>query len=152
KPLPGKVGVRFDTVELPFDKLPSRDEWEKRAKQAGAVGYHAKVQLTRLDRGEALPTKIAYPIQSWTFGDKLAMVFLAGEVVVDYAVRLKKEYDPERLWINGYSNDATCYIPSVRILKEGGYEGGGAMIYYDRPTRFAPAVEDVIITALRKQI
>jgi putative membrane-bound dehydrogenase-like protein len=152
KPLHGPVAVRFDTVELPFDKLPTREEWEKKAKQPGAVGYHAQVQLKRLDRGEALPTKIAYPIQTWTFGDNLAMVFLAGEVVVDYSLRLKKEYDAERLWVNAYSNDATCYIPSQRILKEGGYEGGGAMIYYDRPTRFAPAVEDVIITALRKQI
>src|SRR5579859_3306186 len=80
------------------------------------------------------------------------MVFLAGEVVVDYALRLKKEYAADRIWVNGYSNDATCYIPSQRILREGGYEGGGAMIYYDRPTKFAPAVEDVIFTALHKQI
>jgi len=42
-----------------------------------------------------------------------------------------------------------CYIPSERVLKEGGYEGGGAMIFYDRPTRFAPGVEERIITAVR---
>ena len=54
--------------------------------------------------------------------------------------------------MNGYSNDATCYIPSQRILREGGYEGGGAMVYYDRPTKFAPAIEDVIFAALHTQI
>ena len=42
------------------------------------------------------------------------------------------------------------YIPSRRILKEGGYEGGGAMVYYDHPTRFAPAVEDMIIGAVHE--
>ena len=78
------------------------------------------------------------------------MVFLGGEVVVDYALRLKREYD--RLWVNAYSNDDPCYIPSQRILREGGYEGGGAMIYYDKPTKFAPAVEDLIVTAVRGQI
>src|SRR5262249_31787345 len=91
-------------------------------------------------------------VQTWTFGDKLAMVFLPGEVVVDYSLRLKKEYDASRLWVNAYSNDAPCYIPSLRILREGGYEGGGAMIYYDRPTRFAENVEDLIFAQLHKQM
>ena len=34
---------------------------------------------------------LPYTIQTLTFGDQLTMVFLAGEVVVDYALRLKKE-------------------------------------------------------------
>jgi hypothetical protein len=37
------------------------------------------------------------------------------------------------------------YIPSLRVLKEGGYEGGGAMIYYVRPGPWSDAVEDTII-------
>ena len=103
------------------------------------------MQLNRLDRGEVLPTILPYPIQIWNFADELAVVFLPGEVVVDYSVRLKRECDASRLWVNAYCNDVPCYIPSRRILKEGGYEGERAMIYYDRPTRFAPAVEDMII-------
>src|SRR5437764_6279947 len=76
------------------------------------------------------------------------MVFLPGEVVVDYALRLKKEFDPTRVWINAYANDVPCYIPSERILKEGGYEGGGAMIFYDKPARLAPGIEQLIIGAV----
>jgi putative membrane-bound dehydrogenase-like protein len=152
KPLPGKIAAQFKKIDLDFDKLPTRAEWEARAKQPGAVGYHAQVQLKKLDAGQTLPTKLSYPIQTWTFGDKLSMVFLGGEVVVDYALRLKKEYDSERLWVNAYSNDDPCYIASVRILREGGYEGGAAMIYYDRPTRFAPNVEQLIFDELHKQI
>ena len=56
-----------------------------------------------------------------------------GEVVVDYVLRLKKEFDAGRLWVTAYANDVPCYIPSERILREGGYEGGGAMVYYARP-------------------
>jgi neutral ceramidase len=48
----------------------------------------------------------------------MAMVFLAGEVVVDYALRLKWEIDQKRLWVVAYSNDVPCYIPSRRILSE----------------------------------
>ena len=78
------------------------------------------------------------------------MVFLPGEVVVDYSLRLKREFDRSRLWVNGYSNDVPCYIPSRRVLEEGGYEGAGAMVYYDRPTKFAPDVEERIIGAVHE--
>src|SRR5205085_5229703 len=99
-----------------------------------------------------LKKKIRYPIQTWAFGDSLAMVFLPGEVVVDYSHRLKRELDGLRLWVNAYANDAPCYIPSERILKEGGYEGGGAMVYYDLPGPFKPGLEQPIIDAVRGQI
>jgi len=89
-------------------------------------------------------------VQTWTFGDDLAMVFLAGEVVVDYSLRLKREFDASRLWINAYANDVPCYIPSERILKEGGYEGSaiGSMVYYDKPAKFAPGVENQIVSVV----
>src|SRR5262249_14887177 len=114
--------------------------------------YHARVQLGRLDRGETLRTRIDYPIQTWAFGDSLAMVFLAGEVVVDYSLRLKHELHGLHLWINAYANDAPCYIPSERVLKEGGYEGGGAMVYYDVPAPFKPGLEQQIIDTVHEQI
>ena len=87
------------------------------------VAYHARKNLARLDRGEEIPTQLPYLVQTWTFGNELAMVFLPGEIVVDYSLRLKREFDRTRLWVNGYSNDVPCYIPSRRVLEEGGYEG-----------------------------
>ena len=48
--------------------------------------------LERLARGEAIPTTVPYVVQGWAFGDDLAMVFLAGEVVVDYSLRLKASW------------------------------------------------------------
>ncbi|MEO6786020.1 MAG: dehydrogenase, partial [Chthoniobacteraceae bacterium] len=135
---------------LPLDTLPTREEFEKRAtdKSAG-MAYHAKKQLERLDRGEKLATEVPYVVQVWSFGKDLAMVFLAGEVVVDYSLRLKRDFDGARLWVNAYSNDVPCYIPSLRVLKEGGYEAEGAMLFYDRPTKLAPQVEELIIGAVR---
>ncbi len=151
KPLTGKLECRTKQIELPFDKLPTRAEWEVRAKDKAAnVAYHAKVNLAKLDRGEKLPTRLPYMVQVWNFGTNLAMVFLPGEVVVDYSLRLKREFDSERTWVNGYSNDVPCYIPSERVLRERGYEGETAMLYYDRPTRFAPGLENAIVGAVTK--
>jgi lysophospholipase L1-like esterase len=142
---------RAESIELAFGELPTRDEFQLLAGSSSmAVAYHARKNLARLDRGEALPEALPYLVQTWTFGNELAMVFLPGEVVVDYSLRLKSEFDHRRLWVNGYSNDVPAYIPSKRILEEGGYEGGGAMVYYDRPTRFAPDVESRILSAVHR--
>jgi putative membrane-bound dehydrogenase-like protein len=151
-PVTGPLTVASRTLQLPLADLPGKEEWQKRANRKDAVGHHARVQLDRLARGEKLRTKIDYRVTTWAFGDSLALAFLPGEVVVDYALRLKKELDGRRLWINAYSNDAPCYIPSERVLKEGGYEGGGAMVYYDVPGPFRPGLEKKIIGAVHAQL
>ncbi len=143
-PINHQLECRAKRIELPFDKLPTREQWEERAKQEGIVGFHARRNLERLSRGETLPATLPYFVQTWNFGDQLAMVFLAGEVVVDYSIRLKKEFDPDRLWVTAYANHVPCYIPSRRILQEGGYEAETSLWYYDRPARLAPAIEDMI--------
>lgn len=150
--LPSVPSASHKRLFLPFQPLPTREEWEKRAQQPGIVGYHARKNLGRLDRGETLPTRWPYIVQTWVFGDRLAMVFLAGEVVVDYSLRLKQEFDPARLWITGYANDVPGYIPSRRILAEGGYEAEQSLWYYDRPARFAGEIEDFIHAAATNQV
>jgi neutral/alkaline ceramidase-like enzyme len=152
QPVEGKLACRSRLIELPFDPLPTRVEWESRARQTNHVGNHARLNLARLDRGETLRSRLPYLVQCWSFDHRLAMVFMAGEVVVDYSLRLKREFDPARLWVNAYANDVPCYIPSERILKEGGYEGGGAMIYYDQPTRLAPGLEDMIVRTVHQLV
>jgi hypothetical protein len=137
-PLPIPIRARFRNLELPLERPPSRDILRDRSKLPGAQGYFARTLIERLDRGELLPTKVPYVVQTWCFGDDLAMVFLAGEVVVDYALRLRWEIDANRLWIAAYSNDVPCYIPSRRVLSEGGYEADSSMVYYGHPSRFAP--------------
>jgi neutral ceramidase len=149
KPLNGPLACVAKQINLAFDKLPTREEWETlAASKLPAVAYHAKKNLARLDRGEKLPTQLSYLVQRWSFGDDMAMLFLSGEITVDYSLRIKREYDRSRMWVNGYSNDVPCYVPSRRVLEEGGYEAAGAMVYYDRPTKFAPDVEDRIMVAV----
>ncbi len=139
---------KINWIKLPFDKIPTRAEWKNRVKEGGAVGYHAEVQLAKIDSGQSLPSHLSYAVQVWQFGRDLSIVFLAGEVVVDFAVRLKDELGKDTLWINAYCNDLPAYIPSVRILKEGGYEGKTAMIYFNRPTYFKPDVEELVVSAV----
>ena len=155
KPVGGKLVCRARTIELAYDKIPAREEYERRLTEvtnqtSKFVAAHAQLQLARLNAGESLPKNLDYYLQTWVLGGDLAFVFLPGEVVSDYSLRLKRELDAQRIWVNAYANDVPCYIPSERVLAEGGYEGGFAMIYYDRPTRFAPGLEDRIIGGTQK--
>ena len=152
QPITQPPRAQLDFFPLPLAPLPSIETWQSRAQQQNAMGYHASVQLQRLASGEKLRDHIDYSVQTFSFGNDLSMVFLPGEVVVDYSLRLKRELDADRLWINAYSNDCPGYVPSERILSEGGYEGGSAMVYYDIPGPYAPGLEQTILTAIHKQL
>ncbi len=151
KPLNGPVKCNTKQIELAFGTLPTREEWQKLSEsKTPAIAYHATKNLARINRGEKIPTHLPYLVQTWSFGGDLAMVFLPGEITVDYSLRIKREFDRARMWVNGYANDVPCYVPSRRVLDEGGYEGAGAMVYYDRPTKFAPDVEERIMQAVHE--
>jgi hypothetical protein len=42
------------------------------------------------------------------------------------------------------------YIPTRRVLKEGGYEADQSMLYYGQPGPYAEDVEDRIFDTIRK--
>lgn len=139
-------------VNLPFAHVPSIPELIKQSEDKSIKGYYARLALDRIARGNAIPPALSYPVQTWTFGNDLAMINLAGEVVVDYSVRLKNELGAEKLWINAYANDVPCYIASRRVIREGGYEAESSMYYYDKPSAFVEEVEDIIIEAVHDQL
>jgi hypothetical protein len=148
EPLGNVTSAKFQTIEIPLARTVPRAELEERLKGKQNVAYAAAKFIAQLDAGQPLPTSIRYPVQAWVFGGELAMVFLGGEVVVDYALRLRRELGATRVWINAYANHVPCYIPSARVLAEGGYEAEAAMDYYGLPTRLAPDVEERIVRAV----
>lgn len=150
RPVSGPILAQLTYVDLPLEPPPKPEELEALAQQNTAAGYNARFQLERLSRGEKLLEAIDYPVQTFSFGSSLHMVFLAGEVCVDYALRLRKELDPARLWLHGYSNDFCAYIPSERLLQEGGYGGGSEVVYFALPSRFRPGLEEQIVEAVRR--
>src|SRR5262249_52454741 len=108
-----------------------------------------RLQLDRIAREGKLPETYPYPVQVVSFGNDLVMVFLGGEVVVDYSTRLHKEFPGKSLWITAYANDIPSYIASRRVLAEGGYEADDSMYWYGLPTRWDDSVEDAIVAKIR---
>jgi hypothetical protein len=153
-PITSEGAARYATIALPFDKLPGRDKWEadRRSKQHG-LRNRAERFLKLLDSGEKIDDHYPhYPVQVWRLGE-LTWVALGGEVVVDYDLRIQRELGREGpLWISGYANDVMAYIPSLRVLKEGGYEGDTSMIPYGMPAKWGPAVEKKIVAKVHELV
>jgi hypothetical protein len=148
-PVEGSLDMRYAEIPLALDKLPTRDDLLMQAESKDKfVVQRARALLKQIDSGTPLSQTYPYPLQLWRLGPELQWVTLGGEVVVDYSLRLKRELGSNRTWVAGYTNDVMAYIPSLRVLKEGGYEGGGAMVYYGLPTVWSPTVEETIVKAV----
>ncbi len=111
----------------------------------------ARLMLAAYDAGQPV-RQTPYPVQAIRLGADLTLLALAGEVVVDYALRAKRELAGEDLVVAGYCNDVMGYIPSRRVLQEGGYEAVDSMIYYGQPGPFTESVEDTVFAAVRRVV
>ena len=109
----------------------------------------AKLVLEAYNKGWDV-SKFNYPVQAIRFGNAFTILALSGEVVVDYSLKTKKQFARENIYVAGYCNEVTCYIPSKRVLKEGGYEAEESMVYYGLPGPFADDVEERIFKAIRR--
>jgi hypothetical protein len=146
EPVRGPLRVALEEVTLNFVPPSGRDELLKQKESRDKFERRrAELLLKELEKNGRIHSTYAYPVQAIQFGTDLTLVGLAGETVVDYSLRLKKELNGTPLWVAGYCNDVFGYVPSVRVLKEGGYEGGGAMRYTRLAGPFAPSVEECII-------
>lgn len=146
------VEAHFDYAALSFD-LPTREELEERlADSRPQTRRHAEKMIKVLEEKGRLPATYPVPIQSWKFGDQLTMIFLGGEVVVDYALRLKRVFDDPNLWVSAYSNDVLGYVASERMRAEGGYEVDRSGIYYSLPGPWASGSEDLLISRVENLV
>ncbi|MGH9660759.1 MAG: neutral/alkaline non-lysosomal ceramidase N-terminal domain-containing protein, partial [Bryobacteraceae bacterium] len=124
----GRVRAAYQVVDLPLAPH-TRGQFEALAGDKNIYrARNARAMLRTYDDGRPIRVQ-PYPVQAVALGN-LTLVALGGEVVVDYALRIKKEYGERGLVVAGYSNDVMSYIPSRRVLAEGGYEADMSQVYY----------------------
>jgi hypothetical protein len=149
----GSFTARYAEVALPFDAIPSKSQWEAdRESKTFAVRTRAARMLETIATAGKIDDHYRhYPVQVWKLGDRLLWIALGGEVVVDYSKRLKRTLGKDRpLWVTAYANDVMAYIPSLRVLREGGYEADSSMIYYGQPAKWGTAIEEMIVAKVKE--
>lgn len=140
----------FGFAGLAFDR-PSKEELQaKLMDKSPQVARHAANMLATWERMGRLPETYPMPVQAWRFGDQVTMLFLGGEVVVDYVIRLKKELDTKFPWVTAYANDVFAYVASERVRREGGYEADYSMIYYNQPGPWVEGTEEVLVKRIHE--
>lgn len=154
EPLAGSLRTRYREIPIRLAKLPTNDDLARLAQSKNRFEVaRAKMLLEQIKSGQPLsPSYKHYPVASWLIGGEVQFVSLGGEVVVDYANRIKLEHRGKKTWVAGYSHDVMAYIPSRRVLREGGYEGGSSMVYYGLPTIWSPEIEGDILAEVKRQL
>ncbi len=150
KPIRGLLKYDLQEIGLPFEPVTKEELLARRESKDGYAKRRAESLLAELEEHGKVRESYPYPVQVLQFGGDLTLVTLGGEVVIDYALRLKRELSGNPIWVAGYSNDVMAYIPSERVLKEGGYEGVGAMNYTNLPSAWRSGLEERIVGAVRE--
>jgi len=151
------LAIEYAKVELPLKEL-SRGEIERCTTLRSAEASMARQMLNVLERGGELPTSYSAPLAVWQFGGDLTLVALPAEPVADYVALLREALGPHKLWIAGYNNDCFGYLPSTRIVNEGGHEAIGVTLWIwgqnlsSQIGFFSPDVQNVVVDSVRRLV
>ena len=142
----------YEEIELGIAEPPDQQELDHIMKNgAGWEKRWAMMITEKQAAGEKLEDSYPYyPIQVWQLGEQ-SLVVLGGEVVVDYTLALRELLGNDIIFM-AYSNDVMTYIPSERVLSEGGYEGRSSMWVYGHRGSWEPGIEEKIINVVVRQM
>lgn len=147
QPVRGPLRLAFERVDLPLQQFASREDVEVLAETAERFQqFFIERALALYDAGESLPTTFNAPFAMWQFGEDLTLVGLCGEILVEYVTLSEQVVGPLRLWVAGYCNSLFGYLPTPKVLEEGGYETRGL---YLGVGLFAPEAFDVVADTIR---
>ena len=108
----------------------------------------AQEKLTYLDRGYPLPSAVGINAHGIKLGEGLRMVGIEGEAVGELGILMRDFYAGGVTFPMGYTDGSQLYLPTSRMLDEGGYE---VVSYYEyrQPARLAKGMEAILTDALR---
>jgi neutral ceramidase len=144
-PLSGPLKVAMGETELPLQEgIPLQELKQRLPNLTGMPRREFEHFIRQHETAGGTPDRVRYPIQVWRFGPELTYMALTGETVVDYSLKFKASNGWNTTWVSGYNNDLLSYVPSLRVLREGGYEGVSGMFEYGHRGPYTEAVEDLI--------
>ena len=148
QPVRGPLRVQFDRIDLPMKPAPNDEELSQLAKGPFWKSHNAKRIIEARKRGETIPTHYRAPLALWRFGDDLTLVAISGEVVSDYVPLVGDALGTDGLWVAGYSNQVFGYLPSAKVVKEGGYETLGLVSAHIG--WFSADAQEVLLASIRQ--
>lgn len=150
-PADGAISARYKVIPLALSTPPTEAEVDQQLLSQDVYIQRRAKKLKRIyQESGQLPVSLPYVVQVIKIGDAVQITALSGEVTVDYSLLIKYHYPRDKQFVMGYSNDCPAYIPSLRVLREGGYEGGDSMVYYGVYGPWAPSIEEDIMKTIHE--
>lgn len=148
--LPGETGAGLGTGLITFGKGPDIKKVVEMANgpRNSCDTWWARQLLAYPDARKG----IKYEAQAWRFGDKLTLVGLESEVCSPLGPLTRSLAQTEQAAVFGYVNTDECYIPSKKIVEEGGYEGNTSHRAYFLPAPFTTKAEAEFSAVVKKAI
>lgn len=151
----GTIAAAMEEVPLALQPVTREEleEWSE-SDDDPPKKVKAKFLLEQLARGEKLITEYPAAMQVVRLGNELLWIVMSGEPVVDWAIQFKREFSSVApfVWVSGYCNDMYGYVPTRRIQREGGYEGGRANLWSWVPSPWTDDVEERVTDAVRRLV
>jgi hypothetical protein len=152
-----ELGVFSVDMKLPLTQPLSRDGYEEFMKNPQAhsecilesMKRWAKEKISMIDRGFELPTSIPISVHGIKLGKGLRLVGVEGEIVAELGLLIKKFYGDGITFSMGYTDGTQLYLPTSKMLNEGGYE---VEIYweYRLAAPLAKGIESILSETLQQ--
>jgi hypothetical protein len=147
----GTIASAMQWRDLPL-QARSREDFEKMLGDKDRIRVRfAETMIRSYDERRPMRS-VSYPVQALRLGKDTVIVALGGEPVVGYALQSKSAHPKLRLVVAGYSNDVMGYIPTAKMLEEGGYEPITSGMYYGLAAPFTSEVEPLVLDTIRSVI
>ncbi|MBU4496704.1 MAG: hypothetical protein KKG09_01680 [Verrucomicrobia bacterium] len=149
-PITPDLRAVYKETQWPMQDIPSRaafeviknDPDERKERRLWAADM-----LQRLERTGSLSSYAQVGLHALQIGKNLRLIGFEGELVGELGNLILKAYDCGITFPLGYSNGAVIYLPSSRMIAEGGYEVTSYWEYH-HPAPLAPQCDSVVETAL----
>ena len=141
---------KYNEIDLPLSNPLPMEQLKEISKGNDYQARWAKGMIDEFKKNGKFIKNYRYPIQYWKIGNQPLFV-MGGEVVVSYAVQLKELYGQD-VFVMAYANDIVAYIPTIKVLEEGGYEGDTSQRVYGLPAKWDKQIEPIIMNGFEKLI
>lgn len=136
------------TLQLPMQRLPTREQLEALVDAPGIQGQWSRLLLAEPERVRPLTP---FHLSRLDLGENLALLAMDAEVTVAYGLLIKAMSRGQVLPVP-YSNGMIGYVTTARQIMAGGYEPKDSCPYFGLPAPFDPALERQIHSALLQLI
>jgi hypothetical protein len=149
-----KIRCNFKTTladPLLYTEQTEASAYEPIANNPASSTFYRNAAIRTIDaiRDGSIKDRLPHYICVWHLDENTRLVAMEGEVSTEYSLMIKKLLSPYTTLTLGYTNGVYCYVPTRKMIGEGGYEAN-CNFFFNLRGPWVPEIEDIIIGQIAK--